>query len=115
MSYDHINLAIGRMTVAVYEFNNNDESADTPTGDLEAAITCALYDIIEHSKDGHPESDRVQELCDNLSKIEDSKFFEASKFIESLLMKLNKTFNDRFEIFFQLKKGEDGKNTICFW
>lgn len=112
--YDHINAAICGMTDAVYVFLAN-ESADKPTGVLEDAIDCALYDCIKHSKDGHPDSERVQNLCDSLSKIEDSEFFKSDEFIESLLMTLNKTFNHHFKIFFQLKKREDGTNVVESW
>ena len=110
---DHINAAICGMTDAVYVFLAN-ESADKPTGVLEDAIDRALYDCIKHSKDGHPDSDRVQDLCDSLSKIKDSEFFKSDEFIESLLMTLNKSFNHHFKILFQLKKGEDGKNIVEF-
>ena len=102
------------MISAVDEFIAN-KSADKPTGVLEDAIDRALYDCISHSKDGHPDSDRVQDLCDSLTKIEDSEFFKSSEFIESLLMTLNKTFNQHFKIFFQLKKREDGTNIVEFW
>lgn len=112
--YDHIAAAMCSMISAVDEFIAN-KSADKPTGVLEDAIDRALYDCISHSKDGHPDSDRVQDLCDSLTKIEDSEFFKSSEFIESLLMTLNKTFNQHFKIFFQLKKREDGTNIVEFW
>jgi hypothetical protein len=112
--YDHIAAAMCSMISAVDEFIAN-KSADKPTGVLEDVIDHALYDCIEHSKDGHPDSERVQNLCDSLSKIEDSEFFKSDEFIESLLMTLNKTFNHHFKIFFQLKKGEDGTNVVESW
>ena len=102
------------MIFEVDEFIAN-ESADKPAEVLEDAINSSIYECIEHSEDGHPDSERVQNLCDSLSKIKDSDFFKSDEFIESLLEKLNKTFNQHFKIFFQLKKREDGTNIVEFW
>jgi hypothetical protein len=111
--HDYINTAMCSIIFEVEEFIAN-ESADKPAEVLENAINRSIYECIEHSEDGHPDSDRVQNLCDSLSKIEDSEFFKSDEFIESLLMTLNKTFNRLFKIFFQLKKREDGTNIVEF-
>ena len=111
---DYIDSAMCSMTEAVEVFIAN-KSADKPTGVLEDKIDRAVNEMIDHSKDdGHPDSDRVQDLCDSLSKIKDSDFFKSDEFIESLLEKLNKTFNRLFNINFSLRKGEDGTNVVYF-
>jgi len=102
--HNHMNAAVCEMNDGFEEFLA-DKSADKPVGDLENKIDAALYLMHRHSSDGFfPDSELVTQLCENLSKIEDSEFFKGREFLESLLVKLNTTFNELFRIFFQLKK-----------
>lgn len=81
------------------------------TTKLENAIIKSLFHIGEASGNKHfkqADPERVLILCENLSQIEDCDF------IESLLKKLNVTFNQCFNINFSLKRREDGTKIVEF-
>lgn len=103
--------SISEMIDATYQFVLDQKSKCEEMSTLEDAIRTSIWYIGEASGNKHfkqADPERVLTLCENLSQIEDCDF------LESLLEKLNKTFNGLFSINFSLREKEDGTKIVEF-
>lgn len=103
---------IGDIVDATNDYISSQKQSDNPlTGVLENAIDEGLSQIRYYANKGYPQCadpDQVHNFCGYLSQINDCIF------LESILVKLNTTFDRLFSINFSLRKGEDGRHEVEF-
>jgi len=110
-SLNRTSSGINDMIEGIDAFVTEQDSANRPTGCLDTCVVQGLQEITNlntSEKMQYPEDHKLQSLCDSLSQIKDCET------IEQLLEQINVKFNRCFNIFFQLKKGEDGTNIVEF-
>lgn len=108
-SFNRTLSGIDVMISGINDYTKKQDSADRPTGNLDKSVVCGLCEITNltgFEKLQQPEDHQLQSLCDSLSQIKDGEI------IESLLEQINKKFDQCFNINFDLKKEEDGKNIV---